>query len=248
MNDLESKAIQCFEILFHKKENREHMAIAFATGNRFFGHYYQPRLLSLTESKQLISSRLNSLDKSDQLFFLDHLVELVHETVENQVNDYTKESIGLDLVDKWEDLSKDLLEWLIKLQLPSPNEEYKGDEDFKSFEDIFVYKENAAIIWEMIQNIEPPLLQDGVYVSKQKGSITALKEALTGIAYNGEKVSLLKRGVNDSVFSTVINNQIPGLEVSDRTLRELGTRQYNSYHSSFSESINRLIRSRKIKI
>ena len=250
MDNFENKAKSCFHSLFEKRENDEHMAIGLAQGHRNFGYFFKPKIEDLDESIQYLKGRIDSLDKSDKLFFIDALLILLNPVIEKSVNSYTRAQIGDEKIKRWEKINKGIFDWV---ELQRGNKKLKklvprNKKTFNVFSDLFHFRNNAEVILSLLKRMNPPIIKEGIFHPKQKGSIVALKEAITNISFNGQKINLLHKEVNDSIFAEVIIKAIPGLEITDRTLRNPGSKEYKIYLTLFRNEILKLINKEEIKI
>lgn len=85
---------------------------------------------------------------------------------------------------------------------------------------------NADTYIDILKKVEPPVInQKGFYNlgEHQKGAITVWVQILRG------KGKL--QGVTDGVLADLLNKKIPGLNITDRTLRNLGTTYYKKYRT-----------------
>lgn len=102
-----------------------------------------------------------------------------------------------------------------------------------AFHSLFSSKEVSELSIQILKDVIPPVINSkGYYIlgKRQKGSITAWVAALKqkGIIHN----------ITDNNLAVIINKRIKGLDIDERTLRNIGTTAYIKYFTQILARIS----------
>ena len=96
----------------------------------------------------------------------------------------------------------------------------------KNYEDIFAREEDAQESVNALRKVKPQIIDEkGAYClgEKSKGAIVAFVAVL-------KKRSLIQH-IPESELARILNKKFPQLKITDRSLRNLGTRVYRRYYN-----------------
>ena len=103
-------------------------------------------------------------------------------------------------------------------------EDAQNNKSFKHLQDLFVNDKDPEVYFDILKKVDPPIIsQENEYLlgDRQKGSIVAWVEVVRPFIYS----------LQDDDIAKLLNNQISGLNITGRTLRNLNTSSYNKYCS-----------------
>ena len=238
MTKAKALAKSCFKFLYEKSENEEHLAVKYRDNSQFFGYYYKPTFVHIDEAIEYIRIRLESItDPTDRILFIDSLKSIFEKRRSQFIpNRHTIEKYQYD-IEKWEENLSRLKGWLNgKIMIDS--ESYNNPQ---KFEDLFIHQQNFPALMSLLEQLNPPIISNGKFTRRQKGSVTALREVLF------EK-GLLREKSKDELFAKLISTAIPGLRVAGRTLRNPTTKEYNLYKEQISAALDEAIKAKIITL
>ena len=195
-----------------------------------------------------VKARNSKLLKPDGLVYIKNQIELsLIQEVEVEIN-YNLEKGRQLASNNWQiepltpvehDTAKAFLKWLqnrkteIEPDKSLIKKNNRKSSVLKTFQELFINVDESVKAIEALRKVTPPIVDEkGVFClgNKSKGAMVAFIDVL-------KKRSKIQH-LSESELAPVVNSNFPQLNITDRSLRNPGTRVYNRYYNELLALIN----------